>query len=407
MELSEALAKANQILDEERSSPTISYNDRRKDEPGILGALAILGEQQDLQSLRSRRPRDVLEDLRRFIFKSTNYDLLVALLSRLPEQNRQQFIHSVLLRLVQQSGCKKVTQYAPYPSWNHLTSEFPLVAEFGIRNGAAGFLFRVLGEAKPLPGHPILLRHMEDMIALNFTVMTDGQYHEFSFSVANFAETSKRQLEDYKKRRVSTVHYASLGSLDMPGVFREIIAAAESIQEQCRKASYLYLKGFLLEGLNLEINQDKDRVESYLQEFGFSKTLVECLHKAEQLYQGPADAFDLKSSMAHLRSFLENLHKEAGPSLQEKYGVPFTPGWGPSLSYLRQNDAFSVAEEQFAASLYRLISDEAVHPLIAEREYARLARNMVIEYALLFMRKLEKLGLQRPNETSGGAAGKP
>jgi hypothetical protein len=31
-----------------------------------------------------------------------------------------------------------------------------------------------------------------------------------------------------------------------------------------------------------------------------------------------------------------------------------------------------------------VLSDEAVHPLIAEREYARLAGNIVIEYALLF-----------------------
>ena len=32
---------------------------------------------------------------------------------------------------------------------------------------------------------------------------------------------------------------------------------------------------------------------------------------------------------------------------------------------------------------------------LAEREYARLFRNVVIEYALLFLRKLEKLGLTR------------
>jgi len=42
--------------------------------------------------------------------------------------------------------------------------------------------------------------------------------------------------------------------------------------------------------------------------------------------------------------------------------------------------------------LYTLLSDEGVHPIIAEKEYARLARNVVIEYALLFLRKLEKQG---------------
>ncbi len=318
-------------------------------------------------------------------------------LSRLPEQNRQQFIHGVLSRLVKYPGCKK-SQYAPYPSWNHLTSEFPLVAEFGIRNGTARFLCSMLGEASPLPGHPILLRHLEDMIALNFAVLTDAEYQDFSFSVGSFAATAKRQLEHYKKQGFSTftVPGPDLGNLDMFAALREIIAAAESIQEQCRKARYLYLKGSLLEGLNLEINQDKGRVETYLQQFGFSKTLAQCMEKADRLYQGPVDAFDLKSSMAHLRSFLENLHNETGPFLEKKYGAPFMPGWGPSLSYLRRNGAFSEAEEEFAAGLYGLISDEAVHPLIAEREYARLARNVVIEYALLFMRKLEKLGLKRP-----------
>jgi len=60
---------------------------------------------------------------------------------------------------------------------------------------------------------------------------------------------------------------------------------------------------------------------------------------------------------------------------------------------LRKSRVLSKTEEQLAASLYTLISDAAIHPLIAEREYARLSRNMVIEYALLFLRKLDKLGL--------------
>jgi len=96
--------------------------------------------------------------------------------------------------------------------------------------------------------------------------------------------------------------------------------------------------------------------------------------------------------MGHLRSFLENLHAEASPRIQAKGGGTCPQGWGPSLAYLRQNALISKAEEQFVAALYALISDEAVHPLIAEREYARLARNVAIEYALLFLEKVEKLG---------------
>jgi hypothetical protein len=386
---------ANQILGEERRSPTISYKDSFEDRADVVGLMAILYGQRYLSSLRSRRPREIQEDPSRFIFKSTNYELLLALALRVAEGDRQQFIRNVLMRLVQHPGCRKTSQCWRYPSWNYLTSELPLIVEFGIRNGATRFLFNTLGEATPIPGHAILLRQLEDMIALNFTVLADAEYTHCSLSVANFAATSKRRLEDYEKGRITSELFPDLGSLDMRTVLREILGAAEGIQEQCQKARYLYLKGYLLEGLNLETNQDKDRVEHYLQRFGFSRTLVECLNKADQLYHGAADAFDLKSSMAHLRSFMENLHNEAGPSLQKIYGVPFTPGWGPSVGYLLQTGTFSVAEEQFAVSLFRLISDEAVHPLVAEREYSRLTRNVVIEYALLFLRKLEKLTAQR------------
>ncbi len=100
--------------------------------------------------------------------------------------------------------------------------------------------------------------------------------------------------------------------------------------------------------------------------------------------------------MGHLRSFLEFLHSEAIPQIQKKKKIapPADGKWGTQLTYLRVNGFLSKQEEQFVAGLYVVISDEAVHPLIAKREYARLSRNVVIEYALLFLRKLEKLATQ-------------
>jgi hypothetical protein len=61
---------------------------------------------------------------------------------------------------------------------------------------------------------------------------------------------------------------------------------------------------------------------------------------------------------------------------------------------LQQQGFLSKAEERYASALYTLLSDEGAHPIIAEKEYARLARNVVIEYALLFLRILEKRGLK-------------
>ncbi len=82
------------------------------------------------------------------------------------------------------------------------------------------------------------------------------------------------------------------------------------------------------------------------------------------------------------------------PALYGKFGGSLPNKWGGGLSYLVQNNVLSTVEEKFIAGLYGLISDEGVHALVAEREYVRLSRNFVIEYALLFLRKMEKLGIK-------------
>jgi hypothetical protein len=82
------------------------------------------------------------------------------------------------------------------------------------------------------------------------------------------------------------------------------------------------------------------------------------------------------------------------PGLCAKFGGQLPQKWGDGLAYLQNNNVLSKTEEQFVSSLYTLISDEGVHPLIAEKEDARLTCNSVIEYALRFFRKVDKLGIK-------------
>jgi pantothenate synthetase len=82
------------------------------------------------------------------------------------------------------------------------------------------------------------------------------------------------------------------------------------------------------------------------------------------------------------------------PTLHAQFGGQFPQKWGDGLAYLSRNNVLSKTEEEFVSSLYKLISDEGVHPLIAEKEDARLTCNSVIEYALRFFRKVEKLGVK-------------
>jgi hypothetical protein len=87
--------------------------------------------------------------------------------------------------------------------------------------------------------------------------------------------------------------------------------ARDGIMEEAGQARYWYLKGALQQSANLEVDHDKTRVEEYLRNLGFSEPLVQTLNAAEQLYQASATPFELKSCLAHLRSFLEGLHAQA------------------------------------------------------------------------------------------------
>lgn len=174
---------------------------------------------------------------------------------------------------------------------------------------------------------------------------------------------------------------------------REIFGICDGIIEECHQARYWYLKGALQQKANLEINFDKSRVQQYLQKLGFTGPLLEVLNAAEQDFRESSTPFELKNCLAHLRSFLEGLHEPASSPLASKTGIAAPKRWGKTTEMLRSSGILSQTEEAFATSLYTLISGEGVHPLMADRDYARLLRNMVIEYGLMFLIKEDKAGI--------------
>jgi hypothetical protein len=173
----------------------------------------------------------------------------------------------------------------------------------------------------------------------------------------------------------------------------EIVAAIDGITEECRKARFWYLKGTLQELPNLEIESDMLKVEGFLVKLGFSADMVKTLNAAQSDYKSTASAFELKNCLGHLRSFLEHLHRESVKSIAAAAGSTVTDRWGDAILYLREQGYFTKQHETFVASLYTLLSDESVHPLTAEREYARLLRNVVIEYGVMLLTVLDKRGV--------------
>jgi hypothetical protein len=398
MHLSEALEKAARILEEEQVQPTLGYRYVSKAWPsnhmyqeGMALALAAL---YGLASERQQRPRTVYEDPKLYLFESTNFNLLVKIFSQVAEEDRTAFV-SALLNYVRRPIVAHFHKHGSYfPSFRGRTSALALLAEFCVRTGHLKELLAATSEPKmPTDSLSIMLREIEEMVALNFNLLSDSELASTPPSLAHLREIAERQT--YSARgpvrgpMKENPHYRQ----GFSEAGKEIVAAIDAITEECRKARYWYLKGALQELPNLEIESDMLKVESFLVKLGFRADMVKALNAAESDYKSAASAFELKNCLGHLRSFLEHLHRESAKSIAAAAGQTVLDRWGDATLYLRQQGYFTKQHETFVASLYTLLSDESVHPLTADREYARLLRNVVIEYGVMFLTVLDKRGV--------------
>src|SRR5713101_6599016 len=289
MDLQEAVAKARKILDEERRYPTVGYRVRPPVAPkehdaanSILNALQGFSGMAELRHARSTNPRTIQGDPLQFEFHSDNYELLSAICGRLLPDIRSQFIEDIASQLRNSLGCIKRTE-CKFPSWKMHASEFPLIAEFAVRNGATKCFLNCLSELSASPALVVLLIQLEDMISLSFTVFPEADYPILRRALVGLHSSASRMRRRMVGSRNRTHQWPKLGDIDALEVCDQIRGKTVAISELCRKAEFLYLQGALREGLNLEVNQDKKAVEDYLQRLGFSKPLVESLHAADRL----------------------------------------------------------------------------------------------------------------------------
>lgn len=404
MNLSEALEKAARILEEEQVQPTLGYRyvsdawpsnqwyQRNDLEP--KGWTPAMAAQVGLATERQQRPREVYEDPKLYVFESTNFRLLVKIFSQVAETDRASFVSSLLEYVRKPIRARGLKKGPHFPTFHGDTSALALLAEFCIRTGHLNDLLTATAEPKlPTASLAIMLKEIEEMIALNFNLFSDSELTSMPSALAQLRTIAELQTwmarGSPKGPMRNNPHYR-------PGFSnegKEIVASIDAITEECRKARFWYLKGALQELPNLEIESDKLKVESFLVKLGFSVDMVKALNAAESDYKSTASAFELKNCLGHLRSFLEHLHRESAKSIAAAAGQTVVDRWGDATLYLRQQGYFTKQHETFIASLYTLLSDESVHPLTADREYARLLRNVVIEYGVMFLNVLDKRGV--------------
>ena len=131
MNLLDAIKKAGQILDEERLRPTLGY-----EAPSSYAAFAAAASYRPSLDARSIRPREINENPEQFQFKSTNYDLLCAILDQMREQDRPELFASVRSRISNAGSFhRKPGQVLTAGSSAQCSSELPLLSELCVRRG--------------------------------------------------------------------------------------------------------------------------------------------------------------------------------------------------------------------------------------------------------------------------------
>ncbi len=397
MDLREALEKAQRILFEEQTKYTRQYKYAK--ETGITRGLTNeslmnLAAHATLTSNRQQRPRDVYEDPKLYKFECVNFDLLVKIFHQVMAAEKPHFI-SALLKFVEKPFPAQRVANRGFPSVDGKASMLPLVAEFCVRMGHLNELLEATKKPKfPTASLAMMVMELEEMVALNFNLFSDSQLEAMPKELATLRETSELQTYSAKAERgkpaIKNPHYKP-GFEDMG---RAVVAGIDGLTEECRKARYFYLKGALQELPNLEIESDKIKVVSFLDSLGFNPLLAASLERAEQQYSSASGPFDWKECLGHIRSFYEHMNIDAGQALATNIGTTCVDQWDPTLTFFKNTKFFTTQQEKFARGLYTLLSDEGVHPLIAEKEFARLLRNMVIEYGLMFLTMLEKKGIR-------------
>lgn len=404
MKIEDATDKAFRILEEEQIHPTVDYDfapeNRLLHVQALLESLATSPRVSarpgfNLFEQRKLRPRPVQKSPRYWEFRSDNYKLLLAIYEQVHEDDRSEFI-SRLTELISTNRCWRQGNSSRFPNFAGSTSCLALLAEFCIRTGHVAAVFDALSIPQlPTPGIAILLMQFEEVISLNFDLFSDSELAEIPSRLAQLREVARLQTFETVRARGSTVTkrnpnyksgYKSCG--------RAIVDIIDGLIEECRQARMYYLKLELARRTNVEIESDRGKIEGFLTKLGFNADMIGALNAAEDEYRTATTKFDLKNCFGHLRSFLEHLHLESAKALSNATGETPAEKWSLATVYLRKKSVISLQHEQFATSLYALISDTSIHPLGAKAEYARLLRNVVIEYGVMFLGSLDEKGIK-------------
>jgi len=155
------------------------------------------------------------------------------------------------------------------------------------------------------------------------------------------------------------------------------------------------LKKELNEDINYEINQDKERIQKIIRNFGFDENISEALNKIEEAYfYSSENGFDIRNNISLLKEIfdkvifsilnkLEKVTNEKPTKKNEKEHPSET-----KHKFICDKLLFSEGERKTLSSINKILNEEK-HSLISKKEKFRITRNFTIELLLLMLSKLD------------------
>ena len=237
-----------------------------------------------------------------------------------------------------------------------------------------------------------MMIQLEETFALQWNLFSNEQLAHVYEWLKPLREMADKQTHSARGPRSRQMVQNSDYKLGREREANQIVDSIDRIASYCQRGRFFYLKGTLQQNTNVEVENDKSRVEDFLQQLGFSAAMKQALNEAEKDFRASASPFEFKNCLTHLRGFLEHLHLEAAQHIA-KTVQGSTHDWDTSTSFLRKRDYITPQQEKFARGIYALISDQGVHPLMAERIFARVLRNVIIEYGFMFLTIMNAKGV--------------
>jgi hypothetical protein len=122
----------------------------------------------------------------------------------------------------------------------------------------------------------------------------------------------------------------------------------------------------------------------------FSPVIADALEKAAEHLTGHGQ-FDSKTGADLIRTSIDETHREIVNHLISVYGgAPDHDKDGARRAYMRQCGFITPPEEKFFSAIYSLVSEEASHKLLAERETALFMHVTVSHYIRLLVERLSR-----------------